>query len=326
MFLSICEDSNFLSTVLLAKEILTIIKIGVPIILIIMCAIDLGKQVLNTEAKSYQRVLKRAIAAVAVFFIPTIVTAFLDMVGTQNYTTTACWTNANTVTIEAKRAQEKQEEEELIAARKAEQEQANKEREELAEAREEIRKANLEKAEEAEKENSGSNQGGSTVITDGTFLKETGMDGLVKVVEGKFYKPSSGTSGADGTKGTGDYGYVIFFFNRLKAFTDAAAAAGHIVKYSTTEYGAWRPYSVQKYYYDCYVNQNCNNGNLAAYPGKSNHGWGIASDMSYGNYNAKLWAHDHAAEYGLKYNLCNNIRTGDCKEDWHIEPYYLSTY
>ena len=326
MFLNLCEDSNALSAILLAKEIITIIKIVVPIILIIMCAVDLGKQAMNPDKnKSYLKVIKRMIAAVSVFFIPTVVTLLLDMVGTQDYTATACWTNANVATIESKRAQEKQEEEELIAARKAEQEQAAEEREELAAAREEIRKANLEKAQEAEKNKPGGNPNG-TVITDGTFLKESGVDGMVKVVEGKFYKPSSGTSGADGTKGSGDHGYIIFFFNRLKAFVEAAKQAGHTIKYSTSEYGAWRPLSLQQYYYNCMKNCNCNSCNLAATPGKSNHGWGIASDMSYGSTAAKYWAHDHAAEFGLRYNLCNNVRTGDCKEDWHIEPYYLSTY
>ena len=291
-----------------------------------MCAVDLGKQAMNPDKnKSYLKVIKRMIAAVSVFFIPTVVTLLLDMVGTQDYTATACWTNANVATIESKRAQEKQEEEELIAARKAEQEQAAEEREELAAAREEIRKANLEKAQEAEKNKPGGNPNG-TVITDGTFLKESGVDGMVKVVEGKFYKPSSGTSGADGTKGSGDHGYIIFFFNRLKAFKEAAKEAGYTINYSTSEYGAWRSLSLQQYYYNCMKNCNCNNCNLAATPGKSNHGWGIASDMSFSGTAAKYWAHDHAKEYGLKFNLCNNVRTGDCKEDWHIEPYSLSTY
>ena len=327
MFLNLCEDSNALSAILLAKEVITIIKIGVPIILIIMCAIDLGKQAMNPDnTKSHHKVLRRMIAAVSVFFIPTVITTFLDLVGTQNYKATECWVNANTATIEARRAHEKAEEEELIAARQAEQEQARAEREEYAAAREEIRKANLEKAIEAEKNNP--NNPGGTVITDGTFLKETGKDGMVKVVDGKFYKPSSGTSGADGTKGSGDYGYVIFFFNRLKAFKQAAADAGYTINYSTSEYGAWRPYSLQQYYYNCMnkCTNSCSSCNLAATPGKSNHGWGIASDMSFVGTSAKYWAHDHAAEYGLKFNLCNNVRTGPCSEDWHIEPYYLSTY
>ena len=33
---------------------------------------------------------------------------------------------------------------------------------------------------------------------------------------------------------------------------------------------------------------------------------------------AKLWAHDHAAEYGLSFSECENIR-GYCVEDWHIQ-------
>lgn len=326
MFLNLCEDSNALSAILLVKEIINIIKVIGPIILIIMCAVDLGKQAMDPDKnKSFTKIVKRMIAAVSIFFIPTVVTLVLDLTGTQDYKTTACWTNANVATIESRRAYEKQEEEGLAAARKAEQEAAEEERQKLAEAREEARKSNLEEAIEAEKNKPGGNSSG-TVITDGTFLKETGQDGLVRVIDGKFYKPSSGTSGADGTKGSGDYGYVIFFFNRLKAFKQAAADAGYTINYSTSEYGAWRSLATQQYYYNCMKNCNCNNCNLAATPGKSNHGWGIATDMSFSGTAAKYWAHDHAAEYGLKFNLCNNVRTGNCQEDWHLEPYYLSTY
>ena len=310
-----CENSNILSIILFIKDIIDVIKIAVPIILILMCAIDLGKQVLNTEDKSYQRIVKRIIGAAAVFFIPTIVSLMLDIVGTTDYTGTSCWTNANTTTIKTLKKQEEADKEAKAVAIKTQQEQEQKNREAIAETRETIRKKN----EELAAENTNINE-----VNDSTFLKENGTDGLVTVIDGVFYKPATGTSGADGTKGSGDYGYNIYFFNRLKKFVEAAAAQGYTINYSTSSYGAWRSYEIQKYYYDCYIYKNCNNGNLAAYPGKSNHGWGIASDLSYGSQAAKYWAHDNASQYGLSFPLCANIR-GSCTEDWHIEPAILKT-
>lgn len=318
MYLNVCEDSNFLSTVLLVKTILDIIKVFVPILLILLCAIDLGKQVLNPEdKKNYSKILKRSLGAVAVFFIPTIMTLFLDMVGTQNYKTTACWTNANNETISLLSAQKKQEQAAQEEALRNENEAAQREREELAANREEIRRANEERA-EAEREQNGSSGGSSSNVVDATLYHENGTDGMVEVVNGVFYKPANGTSGADGTKGSAPYGYNIFFYNRLVKFINDAAAAGHTISMSTTEYGAWRPLANQQYFWDCYQNQNCNNGNLAAYPGTSMHGWGIASDLDFGSYNAKLWAHDNVSRYGLNFSECQNIR-GSCNEDWHIQ-------
>ena len=57
--------------------IFPIIQIGIPIILIIMGSIDLGKAVLPSDDKAIKAaqgaLVKRAIAAVAVFFVVTIV-------------------------------------------------------------------------------------------------------------------------------------------------------------------------------------------------------------------------------------------------------------
>ena len=43
---------------------------------------------------------------------------------------------------------------------------------------------------------------------------------------------------------------------------------------------AFRSYEEQQYFYNCYINQNCNNGNLAAEPGTSLHEGGLAIDFS----------------------------------------------
>lgn len=52
--------------------------------------------------------------------------------------------------------------------------------------------------------------------------------------------------------------------------------------------------------------------NWVARPGKSNHGRGIAADLSFGNPAARKWAHANAARFGLTFPMS--------WEPWHIEP------
>ena len=59
------------------KGIFPIIQIGIPILLILMGTIDLGKAVMSNDDKE----IKRAIAAVAVFFVTTIVTVVFSWLG-----------------------------------------------------------------------------------------------------------------------------------------------------------------------------------------------------------------------------------------------------
>ena len=67
----------------LKKGLLPIIQIGIPIILIVMGSVDLGKAVLSSDDKEIKgavsKLIKRAIAAVAVFFVATIVTVVMGM-------------------------------------------------------------------------------------------------------------------------------------------------------------------------------------------------------------------------------------------------------
>lgn len=318
MYLNICEKSDFLSIILYMKEIMNIIRIGIPIILILMCTIDLAQQMLDPDSKARptSKLIKRMIAASAIFFIPNIVNLVLNMAGSTGVTSTLCWTNANKTTIASLKAEEEKEKEEKQKALDKEQEESKKASDELAASREEIRQKNEELASE-KKEN-------LTTVNDATFLKENGTDGMVTVVDGIFYYPSTGQSGVAGTKGSAPYGYNIYFFKRLEVFIAAAAKEGHKIRYSTSEYGAWRPIENQEYYWNCYQTKSCNNGNPAARPGTSKHGWGIASDLkfdsgSHGVQAAKYWAHDNAYKYGLNFSMCQNIR-GYCQEDWHIQP------
>ncbi len=85
------------------KGVFDIIKIGVPILLIIMGAIDLGKAVMASDDKEIKaatsKLIKRAIAAAAVFFAVTIVDVVMGLVArgeetdgeTNSSSWSACW-------------------------------------------------------------------------------------------------------------------------------------------------------------------------------------------------------------------------------------------
>ena len=87
--------------------VLPIIQIGIPILLIVMGSIDLGKAVLSSDDKEIKaatgRLIKRAIAAIAVFFVATLVSLVMnlfttsgtddDVEGTQSWA--ECWKNIN---------------------------------------------------------------------------------------------------------------------------------------------------------------------------------------------------------------------------------------
>lgn len=85
--------------------IFPLIQIGIPIILIIMGSLDLGKAVLSNDEKEIKgatgKLIKRAIAAVAVFFVVTLVTLLMGMFGTTGVSTgtadrnwSTCWNAA----------------------------------------------------------------------------------------------------------------------------------------------------------------------------------------------------------------------------------------
>lgn len=69
---------------LLRDGIMPIFQIGIPILLIIFGSIDLGKAVMSSDDKEIKgatsKLIKRVIMAVAIFFIPFIVTLVMDIV------------------------------------------------------------------------------------------------------------------------------------------------------------------------------------------------------------------------------------------------------
>lgn len=102
---TICSANSDLVQILgVVKSILTVIQIAVPILLIVMGSIDLMKAVMagkDDEIKKAQTTfVKRAIAAVIVFFIPLFVNIIMGLVVVQNDSAgnpvkyQDCWKNA----------------------------------------------------------------------------------------------------------------------------------------------------------------------------------------------------------------------------------------
>lgn len=88
---------------LIRLGVFPIIQIGIPILLILMGTIDLGKAVVANDDKEIKgatsKLIKRAIMAVAVFFVATLVTIVLswlsktgdDAIQSDSTGWEACW-------------------------------------------------------------------------------------------------------------------------------------------------------------------------------------------------------------------------------------------
>ena len=66
------------------QDALNIIRIAVPALLIVLGSVDLGTAVVSDDKdalkKASSRLVKRVIAAVAIFFIPLVVNVLIDLV------------------------------------------------------------------------------------------------------------------------------------------------------------------------------------------------------------------------------------------------------
>lgn len=91
-----CTQDELLPLIGFIKSLLMVIQIAIPIGLIIYGTIDLGKAVIASKEddikKHQQTLLKRAIAAVIVFLVTTIVTFAMGFVGGDAWK--ECWDEA----------------------------------------------------------------------------------------------------------------------------------------------------------------------------------------------------------------------------------------
>ncbi len=79
-----CQDSNVLKVLKVIGYIIYIAKIVIPLLLIILGSIDFGKAVLSSDDKAMKdaggTLLRRFIAAVIIFLLPTILNLLLGLV------------------------------------------------------------------------------------------------------------------------------------------------------------------------------------------------------------------------------------------------------
>lgn len=81
--MTFCSDSG--SVWYTVGMFLLVFKIVIPILLIIFGMIDLGKAVISSDDKAVSKaaksLLNRVIAGVVIFFVPTLVSVILNLVG-----------------------------------------------------------------------------------------------------------------------------------------------------------------------------------------------------------------------------------------------------
>ena len=95
--------------------------------------------------------------------------------------------------------------------------------------------------------------------------------------------------------------------NAYIAMQAAASSAGVSLRIVS----GFRTMAEQEYFYGCYVNCNCNNCNLAARPGTSNHQSGHALDLNTSDGGVLNWLNNNGARFGFSRTVPS--------EAWHWE-------
>lgn len=229
-YIAACENSRVLSLLLFVKNIIQYVFIIVPIILIIILAIDLAKIVfgIGEVKKTIPVIVSRMIASCSLFFVPLLVSLLTSFFGNVAETYAYCLSNATTENIEFFESVEK--EKELLEKQtlQAEKETADKERKALAEAREKAREENEKKADEAKKNSSnssGSIEGTAQTykdvvwdVTDVTRISNLTSTQLIAVLNSKGGNPTNFIPYAtDLITAENRYGVNVFFLIGIEA-------------------------------------------------------------------------------------------------------------
>ena len=118
-----CTNYDFLRVIVIVKNLITIVKISIPLILIIWGALDLLKVVTagtpDAVKEAFKKLAIRFAAGVAIFFLPTLVNAFMGLVSdfsSAKTTYKTCVTNSENLDYYKQLKEEKKAAE--IAARK----------------------------------------------------------------------------------------------------------------------------------------------------------------------------------------------------------------
>ena len=160
--LNLCEEPGFLYVLLIIKYLITILKILVPIILMYRAIVPFVKCIISGKelTKELNGVFKSTIAALLIFFIPTIVNYAMDTLVDSDVDSSfaSCVSNTNLSTIEELKAKQEEEIEQTLKERE---ENINDFTKDQNEKYQEELKENLEKEEQENGANS-SNDDSST--------------------------------------------------------------------------------------------------------------------------------------------------------------------
>lgn len=308
---TVANELSLYQVGLILKYVFNIIFTIIPIIVMIMCMIDLSKHITKPDnyGPTIKIIVSRLISGLIIFLIPTMLTAVFSLIeGYDDSIVTKYYTDASVEKIEQLKAALQDE----FAAEK------NKTTAELKQAsieREEAERKRIEQLEEFEREEENTESSGGNYSGDSI---SSGEYGSLRVENGIFYLPNRrATSEADIPKQSGEYGLNPIFWERLNSLLTDAKAQG----YNVTITSGWRSYSSQRSLWDNSSRPCSERGKWVACPGGSRHGFGIAADLSFngtscsGSWDcnaAAQWVHANAANYGLKFRMS--------WEPWHIEP------
>lgn len=92
-----CDDQNLLTIIGLAKIVISVLQIGIPVLLLIFATIDLGKTIMAGDEKEIKaatgNLIKRLVAGVAIFLLFTVISLVTGWVGGTEWE--ECWNAAD---------------------------------------------------------------------------------------------------------------------------------------------------------------------------------------------------------------------------------------
>ena len=95
---SVCEIPDILNVIFSVKGFLGVVLFLVPMFLIVMMTVDFAKCVIASDVesmkKTFQLSIKRLLMAMALFLVPTIVSATMNLLGELNVEYASCINNA----------------------------------------------------------------------------------------------------------------------------------------------------------------------------------------------------------------------------------------
>ena len=305
-----CDTLLTVRLIYLLKVALNVMRFVVPILLIVKMTTSLYKSILTGNDEK-QEILQKAstkiFAAIIIFLVPTLIGLLFSLIGEGKSYKESFATCYNSVNQELLKSVKKADEEK----RKTLEEEENKNNE--------IYKANYEAYQKSLKEQAEKNSSNSNYSSN---LTDMSKQNSVYVKDGVFYVPktASGKNCPTDPLNQGynnKYGYNNHFWDMLSKMVEDSKKAGYNLKPNSQ---GCRSYQAQ-------VALKAKKGKIAATPGYSLHGWGIASDLTFykdmehtctgTSCPGRNWAHEHAAEYGLYF-----IKS----EEWHIQPANYKKY